>query len=151
MTKSISTMALAAMLLAMPAQAQQAMPPEQMKQVIGMTRASWVALRDWNGRQLVYFTHLISYRCGLREVRYSINAGLPDKTFPLPECNPDMPFSVPKKAKIWISLPPETVKSIAVQVTFKDGSQSDINVYTPCANAGENACVKLVKTLPAAN
>ncbi len=90
-----------------------------------MTKNNWVAFRDYNGRQWIYFTHLESYTCGIKAVRYSINSDALDKTWELQPCNPKNPHAVTKEI-IYLTLPLGTAKSIAVKVTFADGSDSEI-------------------------
>ncbi len=77
---------------------------------------------------LVYFTHLISYRCGIKEVRYSIGEGAPDKIWPLPKCDPSNPHSVPHKAKIYAKIPPST-KSMQVQLVYHNGNESQVRKF----------------------
>ena len=55
---------------------------------------NWIALREFQGMK-VYFTHLITYRCAIKEVRYGYNGGAADKVFKLPDCDPADPHSVP--------------------------------------------------------
>lgn len=57
------------------------------KQILPMTRANWIAFRNFDGRQLVYFTHLVVYRCGLSEIRYSINSDALDQRFSTARCD----------------------------------------------------------------
>src|SRR5262249_17971265 len=35
---------------------------------------AWIDFRDWNGA-LVYFSHLVTYRCAIKEVRYGYDGG----------------------------------------------------------------------------
>lgn len=102
-----------------------AMPPEQVKQILNMTKDSWVAFRDFNGKQLIYFTHLESYTCGIKAVHYSINSDALDKNWKLQPCNPKNPNAIAKNI-IYLTLPLGTAKSIAVKVTFADSSNSEI-------------------------
>ena len=86
---------------------------------------SWVEFRDFNGT-LVYFTTLLSYRCAITEVRYGLDGADPLRRFDLPGCNAKDPFAIPDDATIYIKVPPKT-KSINLRVTWKDGTQSDVN------------------------
>ena len=38
------------------------------RKILDMTATSWLSFREFNGL-LVYYTHLVSYRCAIREVR----------------------------------------------------------------------------------
>ncbi len=86
---------------------------------------AWVEFREYNGL-LVYFTTLVSYRCAITEVRYGLDGAAPLTRFDLPPCNADDPFAIPTSAKLILKVPPAT-RSVALQVTWKDGSRSDVN------------------------
>lgn len=58
----------------------------EIRPILQATRGNWVAVRDFNGEDLVYFTHLLAWRCGLVQLRYAVNGG-PDAVFPLPACH----------------------------------------------------------------
>jgi len=102
-----------------------AMPPAQMKQILNMTKNSWVSYRDFNGKQLIYFTHLESYRCGIKSVKYSINSEALDQEWVLQPCDPKNPMAVTTE-KPYISLDLKTAHSIAIQLTFIDDTQSEV-------------------------
>ena len=42
------------------------------RKILDMTATSWLSYREFNGL-LVYYTHLMSYRCAIREVRFGID------------------------------------------------------------------------------
>lgn len=86
---------------------------------------SWVEFRDFNGT-LVYFTTLMSYRCAITEVRYGLDGAEPLRRFDLPSCNAKDPFSIPSNATTYLKVPPKT-KSISIRITWRDGTQSDVN------------------------
>ena len=123
--KQIITFIVSGLLLVVFALPASAMSPNQMKQVLNMTQSNWVSFRDFNGKQLIYFTHLESYTCGIKEVRYSINSDDLDKVWELQPCDTKNPMAVTKDI-IYLAMPRGTAKSIAVQVTFADGTKSEI-------------------------
>jgi hypothetical protein len=86
---------------------------------------SWVEFREFNGL-LVYFTTLTSYRCAITEVRYGLDGADPLRRFDLPACNAKDPYSIPENANLILKVPPST-KSISVRITWRDGTQSDVN------------------------
>lgn len=105
----------------------------QEKKLLGITKNNWVHFRDYNGRQLIYFTHLEVYRCGLKQVKYSLNSGVLDKEWVLDPCDLKKPheINVTPDNLPYISLPLGTAKSISIQLTFKDGSKSEIVTLKP--------------------
>jgi hypothetical protein len=126
----IQTKAIAAILLASCSFAANAMPPEQIKPVLNLTKDNWISFRDYNGKQLIYFTHLETYTCGIQQVSYSINSDALDQTWELQPCDPNNPLEITKEI-IYLTLPLGTAKSIAVRLTFTDGSESEIVRKTP--------------------
>lgn len=97
----------------------------QEKNILEVTKSSWASFRNFNGRQLIYFTHLESYSCGLEEVHYSLNSTTLDKEWLLQPCDPKKPHNISSK-RPYITLPPGTAKWIAVQITFADGTKSEV-------------------------
>jgi len=54
--------------------------------ILNMTKDSWVAVREYDGQDLVYFSQILSWRCGLKAAKFSINdAALQD--LEMPECH----------------------------------------------------------------
>ncbi|MFV2035821.1 MAG: hypothetical protein ACC631_12080 [Halocynthiibacter sp.] len=116
----------------------------QEKTIVPLIKPSWISFRNYNGRQLIYFTMLQTYRCGLREIRYSLNSEDLDRRFALPPCDPQRPNAIDaEKYPPYISLPMGAVQSAAVQVTFADGSASAVARFTPCDTPGDSACAVL--------
>ena len=112
-------------------------------------QTGWVQFREFAGRQLIYFTALQTMHCRLKEVRYSINSDALDKTFPMAECDPQLPFNLPSDDTnnwLYIELKPGEAETIAVQAVWDDGSGSEIVVYQPCKNPEATcAAIKTIK------
>lgn len=60
----------------------------EVKPIIAMTQANWVAVREWEGQDLIYVTHLWAWRCGLAQLEISVNEGATE-VWPLPPCHVD--------------------------------------------------------------
>jgi uncharacterized caspase-like protein len=97
----------------------------EQKQILESMPTNWVSFRDFNGT-LVYFTTLVTYRCAISELRYGLDDAKPLQRYDLPTCNAKDPFSVPENAKLYIKVPPKT-KAINLQVTWRDGTESEIS------------------------
>ena len=54
--------------------------------ILTMTKGNWAAVREYDGQDLVYFSHIFSWRCGLKGAKFSIN-GEPLKDLPMPDCH----------------------------------------------------------------
>lgn len=115
------------------------------KQILPMTKANWLAFRNFNGQQLVYFTHLVVYRCGLSEIRYSVNSDALDQRFEFSACDPQRPNEVPADELPYLSLPLGSAQTIDVQIVYSDGEESDALRFAPCDIADEGTCAILVE------
>jgi hypothetical protein len=97
------------------------------RKILDMTATSWLSFREINGL-LVYYTHLMSYRCAIREVRVGIDTAVPDKVLKMPPCDPRDPSVIPHEAQPYLKLAPAT-KSVSVELTYRDGSVSEIKSF----------------------
>jgi hypothetical protein len=86
-----------------------------------------LSFREFNGL-LVYYTHLMSYRCAIRQVRIGIDTSMPDKVLTMPACNMKDPISIPSDASPYLKLPSST-QFVSVELTYRDGSVSEIKSF----------------------
>jgi hypothetical protein len=93
----------------------------QAKMSLNVTSNSWLEFRDYNGKVLLYFTQLMSYRPVIKEVRYSVNSDALDKTFKFKPTN--KMFEVGDDILITVS---KNSEFATVQVTFTDGTISSV-------------------------
>ena len=97
------------------------------RKVLDMTATSWLSFREFNGL-LVYYTHLMSYRCAIREVRVGIDSAVPDKVLKMPPCDVRDPSAIPHDAQPYLKLAP-TTQFVSVELTYRDGSVSETKSF----------------------
>jgi hypothetical protein len=97
------------------------------RKILDMTATSWLSFREFNGL-LVYYTHLMSYRCAIREARVGIDSAVPDKVLKMPPCDPRDPSVIPHDALPYLKLAP-TTRFVSVELTYRDGSVSEIKSF----------------------
>lgn len=97
-----------------------------------MTSTSWLSFREFNGL-LVYYTHLLSYRCAIREVRIGIDTTVPNQVLKMPPCDMRDPSAITAGMPLYA---PAT-QSVSVELTYRDGSVSEIKSFRN-ANRGNN-------------
>lgn len=97
------------------------------RKILDMTSTSWLSFREFNGL-LVYYTHLMSYRCAIREAKIGIDSAVPDKVLKLPPCDMRDPVAIPSDATPYLKIP-GSVKSVSVELTYRDGSVSEIKTF----------------------
>ena len=94
----------------------------QGKMALNATAGSWLSFRDYDGKVLLYFSGLLSYRPVIKEIRYSLNSEKLDQTFKFKPSD--------KMFEIGEELPflavPESSQYASVQVTYMDGTVSAV-------------------------
>jgi hypothetical protein len=106
----------------------EALEREQRK-LLEMTSGSWLLLQDGvNSGPLLYYTHLVSYRCGIRQVRIGIDSTNPDRPLALPPCNDKDPMAIPANTLPYLKVPPATAM-VSVELTYQDGSVSEVKTF----------------------
>lgn len=113
------------LLVAGPLMAQNFTTAAEVKPILAATKTSWIAVREFNGQDLLYFTHLESWRCGLSEVYFTVNDGAELRWF-TEECHEGtaQPNAMTAPDRVpYITLPLQSVAKVAVRVVFDDGSE----------------------------
>ncbi|MGY3550893.1 hypothetical protein ACVW0W_006660 [Bradyrhizobium sp. USDA 4469] len=105
------------------------------RKILDMTATSWLSFRQFNGL-LVYYSHLVSYRCAIREVRIGIDTAVPDKVLKLPPCDLRDPSAITAGMLLYEKLPPAT-QFMSVELTYRDGSVSEVKSFRT-ANRSNN-------------
>ncbi len=104
----------------------------------------WVQFRNFDGKQLLYFSLLQTLHCRLKEIRYSINSDALDQNVELVKCNKAVPFNIGQKdilgGRVYKSMPLNTAQWVAVQVVWEDDVESEINKVKVCEDVGEASC-----------
>lgn len=60
----------------------------EVKPILSATQGSWIAVREWQGQDLVYVSHIWAWRCGLVQLEIAVNDA-PFDVWPLPACHTD--------------------------------------------------------------
>lgn len=100
----------------------------EVRPILEMTQGQWIALRDYDGKDLLYFTQLLSWRCGLWEIRYGINGAPASEVLPLEPCHdgtasPNALTSV--DYPIYLEFPAGSIASVTVAITYDDGTTAE--------------------------
>jgi len=119
-------------------------PMQTYQQMLNLHKENgWVAFRNFDGQQLIYFTALQTLHCRLKEIRYSLNSKELDRRIEPVDCNPQNPFAIPDDVSsdaLYISESLDSVSTVAVQVVWEDDTESEVAVYEPCEDVGEQSC-----------
>ena len=98
------------------------------KQILDQFWTSWIAFDAGGNRGLVYFTQMLSFRCAIKAVHYSLNGTTLDKEIKMPPCDAKDPYAIPSDFQPYFKVK-DDVTSMAVQVTYTDGTKSPVREY----------------------
>lgn len=122
------TLTLAALALTLPALSpavgQQFTTAAEVRPILDATRANWVAVREFDGQDLLYFTHLMAWRCGLDVIRYSVN-GEAMKSWQGEGCyeGDAQPNALKASDKpLYVTYPLGSIETVKIQLEYDDGS-----------------------------
>ena len=120
------TLTLAALALTLPALSpavgQQFTTAAEVRPILDATRANWVAVREFNGSDELSFTHLMSWRCGLDAIRYSVNGG-PMQSWQGEPCYEDEAKPNGLKSQDTPAVfPLGSIETVKIELDYDDGS-----------------------------
>ena len=121
----------AGVLIASAAPGQDFTTAAEVKPILTVTRASWIAIRPDDGNDLLYFTNALAWRCGISEIRYGLNGAAAVTVLAMEPCYEGE--ATPNALKMdrgimpYVLLPLESVESVTVVVVFDDGSEEPAN------------------------
>ncbi|WP_372884204.1 hypothetical protein [Shimia sp.] len=107
----------------------------EVRPILEATKGNWIAVREFNGMDLLYFTHLLAWRCGLYEVSFAVNGGEMQR-FDMPDCDPANAMAVPPEATVYLEYPLGSIETVAVELLYDDLARAGesfqrANVMTP--------------------
>ena len=106
----------------------------EVKPILTATKPAWIAVREYDGRDLLYFTNLLAWRCGVSEVSYTVNGGAltPLEMEPCHEDTATPNALLMETIQPYVSLDLKSVETVSVTVTFDDGS-TEVGEYLRAA------------------
>jgi hypothetical protein len=98
------------------------------KQILESTKNAWLSFRDYDGRRLLYFTHILGNSCGVKEIRFGLDTMAPKRAFPAPACDKVNPGAMADNTTIHLETPVST-RFASVQITYYDGTKSTVERF----------------------
>lgn len=106
-------------------QAQNFTTANEVRPILEATKSNWVAVREYDGKDLLYFTHLLAWRCGLTQIHYALN-GQQEAQFDAEPCyeGEPQPNAIKVEDKLpYLSFDLGTIDMVFVRITYDDGAQ----------------------------
>jgi len=98
------------------------------RRILEMTSTSWLSFRKYDGKVLLYFTHLLSYRGALSKIEYGVNRDTPNKAFDFPSWNKSGLAPIDGRAPVTITVPSRT-SYVTARLTYKNGDKSPVTRF----------------------
>jgi hypothetical protein len=94
----------------------------EVKPIMQATKGNWVAVREYDGHDLLYVTHIWAWRCGLHAMAISVN-GETMQNWPLPECH--MKYTTPgaileEDGTPFLRMRLGSIETIEIQIVYDD-------------------------------
>ncbi len=110
--------------LAIPATAQDFTTSAGVKPILDLIKAQWIAIRPYDGKDYLYFSTLLVYRCGIEQISFAYNGG-PFQPLDHEPCYRDE--ANPSALKVethlpYVVAPLDSLQTIAIQLSFDDGT-----------------------------
>ena len=101
---------------------------EEVRPVLEAIKDKWIAIRVEGDEDYVFFTPIVSWRCGVQEVRYGFNDEAPDRQLDMAACHEE--FSNPNVVVDGdpiplVTAPAKSVESVTIRLIYDDGSLSE--------------------------
>jgi hypothetical protein len=96
--------------------------PEEVRPILQMTRANWVAIGTDTGNDLFYFSHIAAWRCGFSHATYRLNGGTDEIAFDIEPCYRDTAQPNAIRGLPFVVHPQGSITSVIVTLHFPDGT-----------------------------
>jgi hypothetical protein len=102
------------------------------RSILETTAGSWLAFRH-DAPNILYYTHLSSYRCAIAELRIGLDQLTPDRVVTMAPCDMHDPAATPANVDTHLWIDP-SVKLATAQLIYRDGTVSKVRIFRRAAN-----------------
>jgi len=110
--------------LTLPATAQDFTTSAGVKPILELIKGNWVAVRPYEGQDLLYFSTLLIYRFGIQQISFAYNGG-PFQPLQHEPCHwgENDPMALKLETHLpYVVAPLNSLQSVAIQLDFDDGT-----------------------------
>ncbi|MBY6153625.1 hypothetical protein KUV47_10415 [Vannielia litorea] len=100
----------------------------EVRPILETIKDKWIAIRVEGNEDYVFFTPIVSWRCGVDSVQFGFNDEPPTRALEMAECHTE--FSNPNVMVDGdpiplVTAPANTVESVTIRMMYDDGSLSE--------------------------
>lgn len=99
-----------------------------MRDILDRFSTSWLAFGTGHNQHLLYYTHLISYRCAIQKAEIGFNGDAPSIALDMPACDEANPHAIPSGALPYLRLRPD-IESATIRLTYVGGESSEVKTF----------------------
>lgn len=100
------------------------------KDILERFSNGWIVFgKEHVQKGLLYFTHLVSYRCAITKAVIGFDGEALDRELPIPPCDLANPHAIPRNFMPYLRIP-ASVRSVRVQLTYADGARSEVKTFS---------------------
>jgi hypothetical protein len=97
------------------------------RSILESTTGSWLAFRH-DAPNILYYSHLSSYRCAIAELRVGLDKLTPDQVVTMAPCDMRDPAGTPPNVDTHLWIDPSVTFATA-QLVYRDGSVSKVRIF----------------------
>jgi len=97
------------------------------RSILESTFGAWLSFRH-DAPNILYYTHISGYRCGIKEFRIGLDTPMPDRVVKLAPCHMRDPVATPRDVDTHLWIDPKVVFASA-QIVYRDGTVSKIRIF----------------------
>ena len=98
------------------------------REILDRFANSWVQFGEGSNQHLIYFTHLMSYRCAIQRAEIGFNGEEPKELLPIPPCDEANPHAIPAGAMPYLRIKPD-IRSATLRLTYIGGETSEVKTF----------------------
>ncbi len=93
--------------------------------ILEATKGNWIGVRNWEGQDLLYFTHLESWKCGLSAIRYGINSAEATEVYEFELCADDeaAPSPIATDKLPYLVFEENSIEMVTITLVYDDGAE----------------------------
>lgn len=99
-----------------------------MRDILDRFSNSWLQFGEGHNQHLLYYTHLVSYRCAIQKAEIGYNGDNPAIPLPMPACDERNPHAIPAGALPYLRVTPD-IESATMRLTYIGGEISEVKTF----------------------
>lgn len=100
----------------------------EVRPILDLTKNNWIHVREFDGQDLLYVTHLLSWRCGLHQIEWRVNQE-DWQVWQMPQCYVDEPAPAaikPGDPEPYVRRDLGSIETVSIRLLYDDLEQTEV-------------------------